>query len=59
MPDLFAMGQDILLLPQHNSHSRDRRDLSNTDAFFMLREIDHDPNTVWLVGKSNHPPLRF
>jgi hypothetical protein len=40
------MGQDILLLPQHNSHSRDGRDLSNTDAFFMLREIDHDPNTV-------------
>jgi len=34
------------VLPQHNSHSRDGRDLSNSDTFFMLREIDHDPHTV-------------
>lgn len=35
------------------------KDLSTTDAFFVLREIDDDPNTVELVGKSTHSPLRF
>jgi hypothetical protein len=56
---IFEMGRDVLRVPKHNTHSRDGRERSVTDAFFILGEIDDDPNAVYLVGKSTHPPLRF